>query len=329
MSGAERVRIMSIPLATLTLAALPRNRCENATVPSPRTLGCSSKSATAFAHLPLQSHEQWQSLQRTLAGEATAYYQPASGSICHGRRPAPRIVFVGDSITESFRGTSLGKVGGRSAGMERAVELGKLSQHCPLFLGVSGDETQHLLWRLRDGGELTARMRDDEQLVFNLLIGTNNLGNAGHSVEDTAAGVVAVADELLRRTRGLVLVNKLLPRSVNPRHQNPCTASCKQGSHLPLVRRVNALLDESMRKQLKPKYPARVSLHDCGSLFLSDAPGAEVHLHVMPDALHPNLAGQKMWAECLLQGVRQLWQARIGRAAVLQQLWQSARPMHL
>ena len=87
----------------------------------------------------------------------------------------------------------------------------------------SGDSTQHLLWRLRNGGlPPAARWRPR---VVALLIGTNNLGNplppqeaAIHSGEDmtvdaTVAGVAAIAAEI----REWLPASRLLLQAVLPR----------------------------------------------------------------------------------------------------------------
>jgi len=69
----------------------------------------------------------------------------------------------------------------------------------PLVLAISGDETQHVLWRMHLGGgqelgsPLNLRMANDTNLLVSLLIGTNNLGNAKHSPLDTANGIYAIA----------------------------------------------------------------------------------------------------------------------------------------
>ena len=86
----------------------------------------------------------------------------------------------------------------------------------PVVLAISGDETQHLLWRLQDG-ELSPSLCADPSLYINLLIGTNNLGNAHHTPENTARGVLAVVRHILSATSGRLLVHALLPRGQSPR----------------------------------------------------------------------------------------------------------------
>lgn len=75
----------------------------------------------------------------------------------HGR--PLRTAFLGDSITDHWR--------------RKAVELWDThyAPHGALNFGISGDRTQHLLWRLQNGGLGQLRPK-----VIVLMIGTNNLG---------------------------------------------------------------------------------------------------------------------------------------------------------
>ena len=289
--------LLLVVLDTDALSRSKRARCETPTAGSPRTLNCSAKTQAGLTI--------WNQFQQTLQAEALAYSPIPS---------AARLVLIGDSITESFRGTAVGQVTDRSQGLERALVEGKLAPHAPLVLAISGDETQHLLWRLRDGGELTPALCADENVVVSLLIGTNNIGNAGHSPEATATGVLAVVKEILQRTRARVLVNALLPRGLNPTKVAAAKGQHKHVSLMPKVRGVNALLNQSIQS-LRSDYGSRLgALLDCGSGFLSGASQEEVssgrandvRLKLMPDGLHPNLVGQTQWAQCVLRGMRQL-----------------------
>jgi hypothetical protein len=200
----------------------------------------------------------------------------------------------------------------RTAGLE-AVLRGTLSLDFvappPLVLAISADETQHLLWRLTMGGELTPGMCSDKAVIFSLLIGTNNLGNANHSPDATAKGILAVVHELLHRTRGKILVNALLPRG-----QPPKSPSNRRFVPLmPKVRHVNEQLKLQIA-ELKTRSPDRVRLVDCGAMFLSphrmSTAGPrwnrtnDVNIELMPDALHPSLAGQRVWASCLRRALK-------------------------
>ena len=86
----------------------------------------------------------------------------------------------------------------------------KFPDYSPLVLAISGDQTQHLLWRLQNG-EWPSTV---PSATVVLMIGTNNLGR-GHLPGETARGVMAVVYDILRRLDGAsrLLVLGLLPEA--------------------------------------------------------------------------------------------------------------------
>lgn len=94
--------------------------------------------------------------------------------------PSPGIVFLGDSITQGLTGHA-----------RRRFELAGRSA---VSIGLSGDRTEHLRYRIRHG----ALRRWRPELIV-LQIGINNLNAAKHSPDDTAAGIEAVVGDLRER----------------------------------------------------------------------------------------------------------------------------------
>lgn len=267
--------------------------------------------------IPFSAHNKkelstWRACHASLLVEATQY---RASSNSH-----PRLVLFGDSITESWRGTSYCKPVPRTKGVADVLRL-TLAQKwsSPLPLGIAADMTQHLLWRLRHG-ELSDGMRADPQLRMALLIGTNNLGK-GHSVGQTAQGIFACATELLNSTRSTskLLVNALLPRGdLRKRGKG------RGRSFLGDIASVNReLMSGALRHSLEASFPRRVHFIDCGAPFLAPgvhmphpnsdpgpldrAPlGEMIRRGLMPDRLHPNADGHKYWAACLGKGLAQM-----------------------
>ena len=107
-----------------------------------------------------------------------------------------------------MRGTQFGE-----AYDELAARRDEFERWFPLrearAFGISGDRTQHLLHRLRDG-ELAFRHPPG---VAVLCVGTNNLGRDHDSAEDTFLGIRACVLEILQRLPGTrVLLTGILPR---------------------------------------------------------------------------------------------------------------------
>jgi hypothetical protein len=78
-----------------------------------------------------------------------------------------------------------------------------------LVLGLSGDQTQHVLWRLQEGDEFRPAARAGGEpavgagnnYVVLVLIGTNNIGS-GHLPGPAAEGVAAVVERVLTLATG-------------------------------------------------------------------------------------------------------------------------------
>ena len=280
---------------------------------------------TAWSTAPAQ-FKSWHRCHDQLV-EAAAAYVPATNT------GPSRLALIGDSITESWRGTSICRSIGRCRGVPDvlAETLGKRWPQ-PVVLGIAADHTQHLLWRLEQG-ELSAAMKADPKLISVLLIGTNNLGR-GHTAEETLAGIDAVIEMLLTKTRGRLLVNALFPRGDAakrkyadtkvgvtadgaPTHTDR-TESCRSfscwrdrriagrpiKSFAPLIARVNAALNASVAQTAR-RYAGRVGYVACGESY---ALGNSVHTELMPDTLHPNARGYQLWAACLTPAVTALEQ---------------------
>jgi len=110
--------------------------------------------------------------------------------------PASPIVFLGDSITQGFEGA------GKAAWERHIAPLGALN------LGVSGDRTEHVLWRLQQAS--LARL---EPKAIVLLIGTNNLGHGTSNGEQTLAGLLQVVATLRAQAPEAVIVAlEIFPR---------------------------------------------------------------------------------------------------------------------
>ncbi|MGB1259843.1 MAG: GDSL-type esterase/lipase family protein, partial [Akkermansiaceae bacterium] len=94
-----------------------------------------------------------------------------------------KIVFLGDSITQGLTGHGNR---GTVKGGRRAIDR-HFGEQKAISLGLSGDRTEHILFRLNNG------QIDDlkpEHLV--LMIGVNNINAAGHTGEEVAGGTKAI-----------------------------------------------------------------------------------------------------------------------------------------
>src|SRR5688500_11151270 len=168
------------------------------------------------------------------------------------------LLFVGDSITDAWR-----------RGAQHELYKERWGKHNPLNLGIGGDRTQHVLWRLENG-----EVEGIKPKVTVLMIGTNNLGNK-ESVEDTIAGVKAVVQSL----REKLPETKILLLAVFPRGEK---ADHPYRAQIKTVNEAISKLDDGRH----------VKYLDIGDKFLAD--DGTLTKEVMPDALHPNAKGYQI-----------------------------------
>jgi lysophospholipase L1-like esterase len=177
------------------------------------------------------------------------------------------LVFIGDSITDGWR----------TRGLEVWNQV--YAPRHALNLGIGGDRTQHVLWRL-DHGELDGL----KPKAVVLMIGTNNTGkekdgSPRNSTAEVIAGVTAVVKEI----RAKVPRSKLLLLAVFPRG----AVDAPERAQIKEINSAIARLDDG--KMIK--------FLDIGKVFLAD--DGSIPKTIMPDLLHPNQAGYQRWADAM------------------------------
>jgi beta-glucosidase len=174
------------------------------------------------------------------------------------------LIFIGDSITHGWES------GGQSVwqkfyGKRNAVNL-----------GISADQTSHVLWRLDHGN-----IDGISPKLAVIMIGTNNAGNEPRqSPEQIASGVKAIIDRLQAK----LPETKILLLAIFPRGADKNDA----------VRQVNAKANALIAKFGDDK---SVFYLDINSKFLNA--DETLSTDIMPDRLHPNAKGYQIWAEAI------------------------------
>lgn len=175
-----------------------------------------------------------------------------------------RIVFIGDSITQGW------EFAGKHVWAEYYERRGALN------LGIGGDRTQEVLWRL-DHAKLDGL---SPRLVV-LMIGTNNIVSrtGANSVAQIIDGIRAVVGDLRSRwPRSRILLVSLLPRGENP--------SEVRGEVLQVNQVIQRFADDD-----------RVEWVDFGARFVAD--DGTIPGRLMPDYLHLSEDGYRIWAESI------------------------------
>ena len=178
------------------------------------------------------------------------------------------LIFIGDSITQGWEGRGK-NVWAKFYGKRNAVNL-----------GIGGDRTQHVIWRL-DNGNLY-RIKPKAAVI---MIGTNNAG--ANSSQEIADGVEAIVKQLRKKLpETKILVLGIFPRGTNPADKR---------------RKVNEGANAIFKKLADGK---AVHYLDIGPKFLEM--DGTLTRKIMPDLLHLSQAGYTIWAESIEAKLKEL-----------------------
>jgi lysophospholipase L1-like esterase len=222
------------------------------------------------------------------------------------------VIFLGDSITHGWEG--------QKAWQEH---FGSIK---PVNLGIGGDQTGHILWRITDGHELD-HLNPKAAVI---MIGTNNIG--GHTAQQIAGGIKAIVEELKRQKPHIkVLVLGVFPRgnaADAERSLDEITEVIKPindelKKEKPDVKRLNALVRNLERQRgtipaakLNKKVAEinaiiaklddgnTVFYKDIGKEFLDQNSGLSGE--IMPDYLHLSAKGYDIWGKAIKADIEKL-----------------------
>ncbi len=169
------------------------------------------------------------------------------------------LVFIGDSITHHWE--------------KEQPELFKTfyGKYNALDLGYGGDRTENVLWRLQHG-----EIDGIDPKVAVLMIGTNNTGFRQEAPELIHAGIKRDIAEIRKRLpKAKILLLAIFPRGEKP-----------DDTLRVLNEKVNAMLPKLADNK-------HVFFLNMNKAFLG--PDGTLSKDIMPDLLHPNAEGYKIW----------------------------------
>ena len=224
------------------------------------------------------------------------------------------IIFLGDSITHGWENRDSQRLWKEYFGAFK-----------PVNLGIGGDVTGHVLWRITDGHEID-HLNPKGAVI---MIGTNNTG--GQSAEQIAGGIKAIIEELKRQKPSIkILLLGVFPRG-NGTDAERSAEQIAEGikpineelaKEKPDAKRLNSMVRNLARggtipaAKLNKKIPeinAIIAKFDDGkTVFYKDITNEFLDKNgglsgeVMPDYLHPNAKGYEIWGKAIKSDVEKL-----------------------
>jgi len=179
------------------------------------------------------------------------------------------LIMVGDSITHGWENTG------------KAVWDQYYADRNAVNMGFSGDQTQHVLWRLEHG-----EIEGISPKLAVLMIGTNNSNGNDFTAEEIADGIKAICAEMRTKLPKMkILILAIFPRGEGPSPQ----------------REKNARASELASEIADGKH---IYFLDINDVFLDD--DGTLPREIMPDLLHPNAKGYELWAEAVEPTIKKL-----------------------
>jgi lysophospholipase L1-like esterase len=187
------------------------------------------------------------------------------------------VIFLGDSITHGWEGQS-------------KIWKEYFGEFEPVNLGIGGDQTGHVLWRITEGKEL----ENLNPKAAVIMIGTNNMG--GYSAEEIAGGVKAIVEELKKQKPKI----KILVLAIFPRSGKKIEKEAKMARADELNTKVPAT-NKLLEKLADDK---QVFYKDIGKDFLDN--DGNLPKAIMPDYLHLSAKGYEIWGKAIKDDVAKL-----------------------
>jgi lysophospholipase L1-like esterase len=180
-----------------------------------------------------------------------------------------QVLFLGDSITDAWRGGSAKETWDKYFAKYKTANF-----------GIGGDRTQHVLWRIKNG-----ELEGINPKVVMLMIGTNNVSS--NSAEEIAAGITEIVKTLReKKPEAKILLLAVFPRAPQPTDKG----RLKIGE----INKIISKLDDGKN----------IKYLDIGQKFLKE--DGTLTKDIMPDYLHLSARGYQIWGDAVAPVIREL-----------------------
>lgn len=199
----------------------------------------------------------------------------------------PGLILLGDSLTSLWRWGN-NPCYSQSGTLEGGYNVGwdKLKKYNPVGLGISGDWTNNLIWRL-DNYNFS---KENPPKIATVMIGTNNIGN-GYTYDQ----VVKAQKVIVQKLREKLPTTKILLIAIPPRSGNT--------------------IDNPMFAEIQKVNAETAKMADNKNVFYMDlcdvlAPGGKIDSKVFYDRLHLTHYGLNLWADAMIPVLDKILEAK-------------------
>ena len=229
-------------------------------------VGCASQQHQTFKSIEGLTH----SAVTPAARETVTWWMPRHNAV-NARLTQGNVdlFWIGDSITHGWE----------NAGKEYWDNY--YARRNAVNMGFSGDRTQHVLWRLDH-----SNLENVSPKLSIIMIGTNNSNRNDNTAGEIGDGIIAICARLSKQFPDMkILLLAIFPRGVGPSPQREKNAAASMVA--------SRLADGKSIYYL-----------DINQNFLTA--DRILPKSIMPDLLHPNQEGYRIWAETIEPTVARL-----------------------
>ena len=231
--------------------------------------GCASQQQLAFKSVEGKTHAAVTPVQQT-AQWAVSWWGPRHEAVNKRLKEGNvDLLWIGDSITHGWENDG------------KELWATYYAPRNAVNMGFGGDRTEHVLWRLDH-----SNFENISPKLAILMIGTNNSNGDDFTAEEIADGIITIC----KRLRTQFPKMKILLLAIFPRNPEPGAQREKNAKASLLA---SGIADEKT-----------IYYMDINQKFLTD--DGTLTKEIMPDFLHPNKTGYKIWAEAIEPEVAEL-----------------------